>query len=717
MTPLRPFVATALSCLLLASGAGAATARVDATLEVVGQTPRYIGYNYGHFMPGSNTAAWVERSGVNLFRIWASPSYYEPTDDLAPYGDGVTDLLTFNSRKAALRANPESSTYIHWAAFNDRFANFEQTGVNHAKLNYMLGELRRLNLTVLAVISRKGWSGAGTWADKWEHWQHYYAVAYHLAKNYDVALYETYNEPDCSDCTMSQSEYIDWLRFASDAIRSAVADVNTRYGKSLATRVMAPTVTHSADSRGPYHMDADPDADPRDDYTGWGQKALQNLRKDYSGATVGYDIFDIYATHKYGMEGGAYFDEMAMLDTKMKAYTPTGVALPVFYTEFNRYSTSGFENPSLAGVSLSTPYVFCDLGLIFAKTMLKGVYGMDAFKFSNTVSDTYGPQRTGFHYVSDSAPYDIGGARKGAEVVRLFAKGFKDQRSRYKTTVTSSNNDYNAYTAFDPVTNNYYILSINSSAAHDYTTTFNVNGLGVYTGQAVSVEEVSAMHSGEVTQLPSMPSTKEFTLTQPRQSVWLLTIPKGPVLTVNKITPVADAQVQGGASANLNFGADTVLRVKRGATQDVNRAGYLKFSLSSVPAGTQVKRAILRVYGYNPMDSSEFTFHVYGLDNDSWTEGGLTWNTAPNLHPTSSKLTGVGTSAFPLGTLSVDATAQIQRVEVTDFVNKQLARDGVVTFALARELRHSSDTGDDDRHAYLNSREASANLPYLELWW
>jgi hypothetical protein len=231
------------------------------------------------------------------------------------------------------------------------------------------------------------------------------------------------------------------------------------------------------------------------------------------------------------------------------------------------------------------------------------------------------------------------------------------------------------------------------------------------------VEELSAAHQGEVTQLPSVPSTKEFTLTQPPESVWLLTVPKGPVLTVSKITPVADAQVQGGASANLNFGAETAMRVKRGSTQDVNRVSYLKFSLSGVPAGTKVKRAILRVYGYNPMDSANLTFHTYGLDTDSWSEGTLTWNTAPNLSPTASKITGVGTSAFPLGTLSVDATAQIQRVEVTDFVNRQLALDGNATFALARELRFGSDTGDDSRHALLNTREATANLPYLELWW
>ena len=39
---------------------------------------------------------------------------------------------------------------------------------------------------------------------------------------------------------------------------------------------------------------------------------------------------------------------------------------------------------------------------------------------------------------------------------------------------------------------------------------------------------------------------------------------------------------------------------------------------------TKVKRAILRVYGYDPMDSADFTFQGYGL--------------APNL-PTAPKIT------------------------------------------------------------------------------
>ena len=50
----------------------------------IGVTPRYIGYNMGHYMLGSNTTAWTQYSGVNAYRVWAGPNDYEPTDDTRP---------------------------------------------------------------------------------------------------------------------------------------------------------------------------------------------------------------------------------------------------------------------------------------------------------------------------------------------------------------------------------------------------------------------------------------------------------------------------------------------------------------------------------------------------------------------------------------------------------------------------------------------------------
>src|SRR3954454_24299411 len=110
----------------------------------------------GHYMPGSNTTAWTQYSGVNAFRFWASPGDYEPTYDRAPFGDGVSDLAGFdagkNALRADLRATPTSSTYINWWDFNPRF-DATQSGRNKVTLNYTLSELQKLGADVVMQIT------------------------------------------------------------------------------------------------------------------------------------------------------------------------------------------------------------------------------------------------------------------------------------------------------------------------------------------------------------------------------------------------------------------------------------------------------------------------------------------------------------------------------------------------------------------------------------
>jgi hypothetical protein len=694
--------------------ANAASAAVTITNEVVGKTPLHIGYGQGHYIPGSNTSAWVDYSGVNAYRIWTAMSNYEPVDDMAPYGDGVTDITSFDTHKAALRSNPESTAYINWPVLNDRFENYTTDGTNKSKLNYMLGELNNLGISVLAVMNPVRWTGSQTWADRWELWQYDYALAYHMAKNYDVQVFEIFNEPDHgANINMTQDTYIEMLRFSSDAIRSAVADVNSLYGKALSAQISAPVLTHAQSSTGDYHMVADPDSDPRDDQYGWGQKAMMNIRKDYHGNTVNYDIFNIFGTHKYGSTGSDFYNEIEMIKTKMVQFSPTATALPIYYTEFNRYSTGQFDEN--ANYNLSSMGTVTDMAFIYAKSMLRGVKGMLAFKFSNTYTDAHGYQGTGFHYVWDAAPYLIGGVTRSGEVVRLMAKGFKDERDRYKTMSTSANNDYGAYTSYDPITGNYYILAINPNTSADYTVSFNMSGLGVNTDSVISVEEISEDHWGEVTQITKMPSSKSFTLTHPKQSVWLITVPKGAVLTENKLVAAADAQVQSGASANTNFGSDISMRVKKDSGSANNdRVSYLKFNTAGINL-SQVKRAILRVNGRNPIDGVDMSVHAYGISNDSWNESTITWNNAPNLDPSSPKITGVGSTAFPVGHLSFDSVSQIVRMDVTDYVKNH--PDSTLSFALIRESRYANDNSDDGRHAIIDTREAASGRPYLELWY
>src|SRR5688572_31362884 len=118
--------AAILAAGALASPALAGSATITASQTSAGKSLQYVGYNQGHYLPGSNASAWVDYSGVNAFRVWATSSDYEirhgteaNRDDFGPWGDGVSDLASFNQRKANLRADPLSQTYIDWAEFND----------------------------------------------------------------------------------------------------------------------------------------------------------------------------------------------------------------------------------------------------------------------------------------------------------------------------------------------------------------------------------------------------------------------------------------------------------------------------------------------------------------------------------------------------------------------------------------------------------------------
>src|SRR4029079_17405510 len=101
-----------------------------------------------------------------------------------------------------------------------------------------------------------------------------------------------------------------------------------------------------------------------------------------------------------------------------------------------------------------------------------GVTGMYAFKFSQTLWKHHPrshepelPQKTGFHFVSSDykqgGTNDVTGATRGAEVVRLAAKGLKGARPRFKTQIAASDAKFKAVTCFDANSENYYIFSVN----------------------------------------------------------------------------------------------------------------------------------------------------------------------------------------------------------------------------------------------------------------
>jgi hypothetical protein len=165
--------------------------------------------------------------------------------------------------------------------------------------------------------------------------------------------------------------------------------------------------------------------------------------------------------------------------------------------------------------------------------------------------------------------------------------------------------------------------------------------------------------------------------------------PLGPVT----LAAIADSYAeQGQTSSGTNFGKATTLEVKSQAGADNSRTAFLRFSLTSL-AGTTPVVATLRVYGKATSGTNMVSAHA--VNDDAWTETGITWNNKPAL-------------GMKLSTVSVGTTNQYREWNVTAFVKLQqmIGRD-TVNFAL--NMDNDTQSGPDT----YNSREAASNQPQL----
>lgn len=154
---------------------------------------------------------------------------------------------------------------------------------------------------------------------------------------------------------------------------------------------------------------------------------------------------------------------------------------------------------------------------------------------------------------------------------------------------------------------------------------------------------------------------------------------------------VADAFIRNGSYAATNYGKDTLLTVKGSATSGYTRSSYLKFSLGSLSGLSSAK---LRIYGRNADNSGSVSVFVYGVDNDAWTETGITSNNAP------------AASTSSLNSLTVANQGNYYEVDVTDYVKAQINGDKVVSLLI-------KDPNTQNKNVELVSRDNSQNTPRL----
>ncbi len=161
--------------------------------------------------------------------------------------------------------------------------------------------------------------------------------------------------------------------------------------------------------------------------------------------------------------------------------------------------------------------------------------------------------------------------------------------------------------------------------------------------------------------------------------------------STNTLNPISDAYVRNGNYASTNYGSDTSLVVKSSTTSGYTKLSYLKFSLSGL---SNISSAKLRVYGRNTDNTSTISISSYGIDNDSWTETGITFSNAP------------AATSSALSSASVNNQATYYEFDVTSYVITQSSGDNVVSLLL-------KDPNNKNSNIAFNSRENSKNTPQL----
>ena len=169
-----------------------------------------------------------------------------------------------------------------------------------------------------------------------------------------------------------------------------------------------------------------------------------------------------------------------------------------------------------------------------------------------------------------------------------------------------------------------------------------------------------------------------------------------PEIITTELQPEADSYVRDDIYADTNYGSEALLKVKNTGSirPDLNMESYMKFDLGTIN-NAEILSAKLYVYGACQSWSPPVNLNVYGVDDDTWTESGITWNNKP-------------TKGGGLSVLNTTSTMRWQGVDITSYVQSQYAGDKKVSLAITRDKATNEVTN-------FNSRENTENKPYLRV--
>ncbi|MEO6915427.1 MAG: discoidin domain-containing protein [Chitinophagaceae bacterium] len=796
--------------------------------EQAGRTMKYVGYNQGYYMPGSNASGWLEYSRANSLRVWTSLNSYVPLTAVQ-VDKSVDGVEEFDRRKNQLRSSPENNVFLKWDTLLPLYSSTEKaSNTNPMVLDYVLQELKRLGVDALLQINSTDFTG--TWSNKWQQWQRYYALTYHAAKTGDVTMFAMQNEPNHkASGPMKLDQWISGMQIVSDAIKSAIEDVNKAFGKHLKPRMIGPVTAGN---------------NPE-----WWIAVAKNLRTDYHGNKIDDDLLGIFSTHSYNSPAAGYVNRVAGIKQLLAENEPGGKSLPVVFTEIGRWMNSYLIDKE---ETMDSPSLFTEWAGIYTNNTRNGAYGMWAFKFSNTASDTYTRGvKSGHHFtwqgkrivedayinlaknkltktsgntagwpsknvtdenksddsawrslVTDApkwieidlggmqtlgsaviytgsaggeytAPdrvknfslqyftndqwkdipgctekgnkyaqvfdifteavttaklrfissdpgmikvreikvfakgdgpgpeqnnYDISGIQRTGEVVRLFAKGFKDERPLFQTEISVTDENFDVLSSYDSVTTNYYFWLVQRGQNNDKIT-LDLSGLKIPAGAVASIETVGPAFYGEVTSLINVSAKGRLEFILHPQSVALLTI-SGNSSGRKMIAPVSQAYVSAGKNAGQRLGNNKKLLVSLDASKpENNHVTFIRWDVEKENL-QNARKIIFHVKGRFEKGTTPFRLHVYAILGANWTND-LTWNTAPQLDSKEALIKDVGQKAFVAGEIAFTGMETDHMLDVTDLLKKHADKN--TTFVLVRETRQLGDDEDKGRRVIISA--------------
>ncbi|MBC9931811.1 polysaccharide lyase family 8 super-sandwich domain-containing protein [Chitinophaga qingshengii] len=144
-----------------------------------------------------------------------------------------------------------------------------------------------------------------------------------------------------------------------------------------------------------------------------------------------------------------------------------------------------------------------------------------------------------------------------------------------------------------------------------------------------------------------------------------------PVYTVSAVTAIADAYVRGGTYNTTNYGTGTLV-LKQDASVSYTREIFLKFNVSTLPAGTN--QVNLRMYvNYANTGIATVPWIARFVSNDSWTESGITDSNKPAVTKS-------------VDTIMGRAAGNFAEWDVTDVALTEKSGDGILTLKLESGL-------------------------------